>query len=227
MKGILWAVAAACGLIGTASAEDVDLTGATKVQLWATMYYLYEATASSSASAVPLRDLNDKIIGPKLSAKNWCLAAIEGSVRIEDTVYNYAGAKNPRQANCSHDPSERVRWAKTKHPYGIGSKNNPLFPFTSLACDLGAVVKSTPWLNGGYAEFGQRIYIPAAKDVTLPDGSKHDGLFRCDDIGGKITGNHIDVFVGGATGLKDALTNNPFEFIKSSASKTFEAYVLP
>ncbi len=227
MKRILWATAALVGLSGMTAADDIDLSGATKIQLWATMYYLYEVEASTTVSAVPLRDLDDKVIGPKLNQKTWCLAAIEGSVRVDDIVYNYAGVKNPRQTDCSHDPSERVRWAKTKHPYGIGSKNNPLIPLTSLACDLGTVKKSTPWLSGGYATFGQKIYIPAAKDLTLPDGTKHNGVFQCDDIGGKITGNHIDVFIGSATGLKDALKKNPFDFIKSNASKTFEAYVLP
>ncbi|MEP5624154.1 MAG: 3D domain-containing protein [Hyphomicrobiales bacterium] len=191
------------------------------------MYYLFEAQASSDSSAVPLRNFEDKVIGPSLTPRKWCLAAIEGSVRVSGKVYNYAGTKDPRQADCSHDPSERVRWTKTNRPYGVGSKSNPLIPFKSLACDLGTVANSKPWVDGGYAKFGQRIYIPAAKDVILPDGTKHDGIFTCDDIGGKITGNHIDVFIGSATGLRAALNSNPFDFIKSSPGETFDSYLLP
>lgn len=191
------------------------------------MYYLFEAQPSSTATSVPIRDMNDRVIGPKLMPKTWCLAAIEGSVRIDDTTYNFAGVKDPRQATCSHKPSERVRWVKTAHHFGVGVRNKPLIPFKSLACDLGTVRNSTPWVNNGYAKFGQKIFIPAAKGVRLPDGTTHDGIFVCDDIGGKITGNHIDVFIGAATGLPDALQQNPFEFIKSRSNYTVEAFLLP
>ena len=97
----------------------------------------------------------------------------------------------------------------------------------SLACDLGTVSNSKPWLDGGYPEFGQIIYIPEADGVLLPDGNTHDGRFRCDDVGGAITGNHIDVFIGRASGSSDALMRNPFKFVASNPEKTFTAYVLP
>lgn len=215
------------GCFSNQPVEKMDLAAATKVELWSTIYYVLEAPASSTASAVPLRDMRNNVIGPSLSPKNWCLAAIEGTVSIEDTVYNYAGVRNPRQADCSHNPSERVRWDVSQHPFGVGSANNPLVPMTSLACDLGTVSNSTPWLNGGYAKFGQIIYIPDADGVRLPDGTVHDGKFRCDDVGGAITGNHIDVFIGKAAGSADALAKNPFDFITSSRAGTFAAYVLP
>lgn len=204
-----------------------DLAGASEVQLWSTLYYLFEANAVTGTDAVPLRGMNDAVIGPALTANSWCAAAIEGSVRVDGTVYNFAGTRDPRQASCPHEPSERVRWKKTDHPFGTGSKSNPLVPMRSLACDLGTVSASKPWLNGGFAAFGQRIYIPDADGVELPDGTRHDGIFRCDDIGGKINGNHIDLFLGPAAGLGDALARNPFSFVHSSSNRTFKAFVLP
>lgn len=205
-----------------------DLTGATRVQLWATNYYLLEVNPSTGSNAVPLRNRANAVIGPALSPGDWCAAAMEGSVRVSGLVFNYAGVANPRQTDCRHDPSERVRWARSPHPYGIGSNNNPLIPFRTLACDLGTVRDSRPWLNGGYARFGQRIYIPASRGVRLPDGTVHDGMFACGDTGGLIIGNHIDVFIGPVRGGEaGARRVNPFPFIRSSSSHQFEAYVLP
>jgi hypothetical protein len=110
----------------------------------------------------------------------------------------------------------------------MGSQSNPLVPFRTLACDLGTVRNSTPWINGRYARFGQRIYIPDARGTRLPDGTVHDGIFTCGDIGGLITGNHIDVFIGAVRGGEAAARRiNPFRFVRSSRNATFQAYALP
>lgn len=209
----------------TAEASVPD--GATPVRLWATNFYALEGDASQAPDAVPLRNLQGEVIGPSLTPRGWCAAAMEGTVLIDGAAYNYAGAVGDSQTDCRHDPSERVRWIKTPHAYGLGSNNNPLEPFVSIACDLGTVANSTPWLNGGFPRFGQKILVPEAKGVELPDGSVHDGIFVCADIGGLITGNHIDVFVGGAKGERDAGRKNPFSFVKHNRQGTFEAFVLP
>lgn len=196
------------------------------ITLWATYYYMKEVPASSTG--VPLRDMNNNVIGPKLSAKTWCLAAIEGTVRIKGQTYNYAGTRSPRQAKCSHSPSSYVRWKKSKFKYGIGNKNNELIPFRTIACDQGTVSRSQRWLNGGYMKFGQEIYIPAARGVKLPDGTIHDGYFQCGDTGGAIYGHHIDVFIGSVPGGNDVARKiNPFNFIKSTISGQFKAFLVP
>lgn len=206
----------------------MELDRATRVSLWATNYYLIEVKSSKGAGSVLIRNLNNEAIGPSISRKDWCSAAMEGSLRVEGIVFNYAGTRDPRQTDCSHAPSERVRWAKTSHPFGTGSRNNPLVPFRTLACDLGGLASSRPWLHGGYPRFGQRIYIPKAKGIKLPDGTSHNGIFHCGDTGGLITGNHIDVFIGAvAGGESGARRVNPFPFIRSSPRYPFEAYVLP
>ncbi|MCF7778971.1 hypothetical protein GLP59_15180 [Sulfitobacter sp. M220] len=208
-------------------APTVNLADATKVDLWATRYFTFLADPTSSGNSVPLRNMNDSIIGPSLSSRDWCLAALEGSLTISGRTYNYAGTADPRQADCAfHRPTERVRWERTQFEFGVGNRNNPLVPYRTIACDQGVVRDSTPWINGGYATFGQEIYIPRAVGVSLPDGTTHDGIFTCGDIGGLITGNHIDVFIGPARGESDASQIDPFDFTKGAREATFEAYVL-
>lgn len=185
------------------------------VQLWATLYYSKEVKASSTG--VPLRDMSGKVIGPKLNNKTWCLAAIEGTVRVSGVTYNYAGKTGSSQADCgsSWRSSEKVRWSISQFQFGKGNKDNPLVPFYSVACD------QTKF------KFGQRFFIPEAKGVKLPDGSTHTGIFSCDDVGGAIKGNHIDVFIGTVVGgLSGALQVNPFTFVKSTSSGLFKAYLL-
>lgn len=206
----------------------VDLADAIPVQIWATIYYMKEVDRDQTGGGIPLRNMRDDVIGPPLSRNDWCSAAIEGTVRVDDVAYNYAGTRDPRQADCSHHrPSERVRWVRSRHEYGVGSRNNPLIPFRTIACDLGSVENSTPWVNGGYPAFGQEIYVPKANGVELPDGTIHDGVFTCGDVGGLITGNHIDVFIGAVRGgNSEAQRINPFSFVTSSPGRTVQAYVL-
>ena len=196
--------------------ESEEIVKGKKLNLWATMYYM--KVVKPTSSGVPIRDMNDRVIGPTISAQDWCLGAIEGTIMVDDTVYNYAGTKRPNQASCSHRPSSRVRWKVSPFKYGIGNRNNPLRPFKSIATDR-SVIPS-----------GSRLYIPAAVGVEyIFEGEKHvhNGIFYADDVGGAIKGNQIDVFIGAVDGgLSAALEINPFEFIKSRSSATFEAYIL-
>jgi hypothetical protein len=210
------------------TSEVIDLDTATKVKLWATRYYLYEAQSASGAGSVAIKDMQGNVIGPSLKSKDWCLATIEGSVRVDGRTFNYAGTTGLPQTRCSAKKANaRMRWQESEHKYGLGNKSNPLIPFKTIACDQGTVANSKPWLNGGFAKFGQRFFIPAAKGTRLPDGSLHDGIFVCGDVGSAITGNHIDVFIGGAKGWRDAAKKDPFSFIRSNANASFVAYALP
>lgn len=206
--------------------DGIDLSEATAVRLWATRYFA--AQLPSRESGVPLRSMRGKNLGPLLSREDWCTAAMEGTVIVDGVVYNWAGTMEPPQANCAHDPSELVRFMKVDAPYGLGVESRHLQPFKSLACDIGRAGAATPWLNGGFAEVGQKVFIPAAVGATLPDGSRHDGIFVCEDMGEMITGNHIDVFVGPVQGGDpEAAKIDPFSFVHSTPSMQFDAYVLP
>ncbi len=57
--------------------------------------------------------------------------------------------------------------------------------------------------------------------MILPSGEStlHDGYFFAADVGGAIKDNHIDVFIGVAN-------KNPFPFVKSNESETFDAFIV-
>jgi hypothetical protein len=218
-----------CGFgLGVAGcgAQHAPPPDGTPITVWATVYRLVDGRTDSGG--VPIRNMRGREIGPAVARADWCAGALAGSLRVGGDVYNFAGVNGSAQANCSHDPSERVRWRHSPHPYGTGARSNPLHPFRTIACDLGWVGGSTPWVDGGYPEFGQRIYIPAADGVALPDGSVHDGIFTCEDTGGAVTGNHIDVFLGPMSGpMSQVITRNPFDFVSHGDHAEVQAFLLP
>lgn len=213
-------------LSGCASEPTRGPVDGTPVTIWATIYMLVEGRPNSGG--VPIRSMNGHEIGPAVTRGDWCAGALAGSMRVSGNVYNFSGVTGGSQASCSHGPSERVRWARSPHPYGTGARDNPLRPFRSIACDIGWVGGSRPWVNGGYPAFGQQLYIPAADGVVLPDGTVHDGIFTCEDTGGAVNGNHIDVFLGPFAGsLTEAIENNPFDFVAHGNHREVEAILLP
>jgi len=189
-----------------------------KVSLWATYYYLPQMTDNTGSFA--LRDLRSMELGPRLSLKDWCNSALEGSVRIvgkdgEARTYNYAGVTSDNTVDCKKvfkfDVS-RTKFREAHGPYGDGLDNIILAPYRTLATDLGRIATGTV------------LYIPAARGakITLPSGRviTHDGYFFAGDKGGAIKDNHVDVFIG-------THTSAPFfPWVKSNAEKTFEAYIV-
>ncbi len=185
--------------------------------LWATWYYLPQV--ESIADGIPLRDLNGNPLGPKLSKRDWCASAMEGSVRVSNVetngvTYNYAGKSDSYYVDCtefypSHPATGKVKFRKANGPYGDGVRNYYLLPYRTIAVDSSVI------------PYGTVIYIPSARgtSVTLSDGSvkTHDGYFFAGDTGGAIIGTHIDVFIGNATTC-------PFSWVGSSSSRTFTAY---
>lgn len=223
------ALLAGCSTDGAVSAsEPTAPTGRADAQqaqlsLWATNYYVHAADRADGG--VALRTM-DGIVLDRISPKNWCAAAIEGTVAVTSasgsTIYNYAGKGTDSAIDCrpyisSHAQGQpwaaalgRTRWAKVSAPYGLGVDGYKLVPFVTVAVDRNTF------------PIGTVLYIPDAKGVSyrLPDGETrvHDGYFFAADVGGAIRGNHIDVF----TGLQP---NRVFSFIKSRPSGTFAAQV--
>lgn len=191
--------------------------GRNQSTLWATYYYLPEV--QSLSSGYPLRDMKGQKLGPVLSHKNWCFAAMEGSVRVigengKADTYNYAGTASGNEVNCKAYFSWNVSKTKFKHArgeYGDGVRSYMLVPYRTIAVDRNVI------------PYGSIVYIPSARGnvITLPDGSKttHDGYFFAGDTGGAIKGTHIDVYIGVAK-------KNPFSWVKSRESGTFKAYIV-
>lgn len=188
------------------------------VDLWATFYYSKVLKDTKNPNDIPLLDMQGNKLGPTLRQDDWCRAGIEGTAIIDGVVYNYAGTVGSPQTSCPYKPAETTRWKKSPFKFGIGCRNNPLIPYRTLATDP------------KFIPFGTKVFIPAAVGVKYQvDGQEyvHDGYFEAGDTGGAIKSNHIDVFIGNVEGgLPGALKQNPFEFIKSSSSKTFKAVIV-
>lgn len=192
-----------------------NISSLQKSSLWATYYNL---PVYNNGGAYPLKSPTGVNLGPTLSQRQWCNAAMEGSVVVISagvpTTYNYASTSSTNQVDCTvyypkYSATGRVRFKVANGPFGDGVNGYKLVPFRTIAVDKSLI------------PIGTILYIPAARGVSvvLPDGSvaKHDGYFLAGDVGGAIIGDHIDVFI--ATNTK-----SPFSFIKSSPTSKFEAY---
>jgi 3D (Asp-Asp-Asp) domain-containing protein len=69
-------------------------------------------------------------------------------------------------------------------PTGRGASGKPVKPLRSVAVDTELIPLGTP------------IRIEEFIGIRLPDGGKHDGCFRADDRGSRVTGRHVDIFTG-------------------------------
>jgi len=205
--------------------SSVTLFGQTdskKISLWATYYYV--PTLMHNDDGIDLLDKNEKETGFKLDSCDWCNAVIEGTVFVKKEnktyVFNYTGRSKEMQYDCrqcykyknysNYSNSGKVLWGLSKG-FGKGCKNYNLVPFATIAVDTAIV------------PIGSVIYIPAAKGVKYINSEgksvEHEGYFFAGDVGSKISGNHIDVFLGSSI-------ENPFGFVKSNQDGTFEAYLV-
>ena len=195
--------------------------GSQNLSVWATYYTTHQA--ENQAGGYPLLDLAGNSLGVSLSERDWCSSALEGSVQVTSNqsllgVYNYAGRGGTDQVNCATyyptlkniSATNRVRFQRSNTLYGDGVSGN-LVPYRTIAVDRTLI------------PIGSVVYIPEARGVTvtLPSGERavHDGYFYAGDVGNAIQGNHVDVFLGIAK-------QNPFPFVKSTASATFNAYIV-
>lgn len=205
--------------------EPTGQTQGRRLTLWATHYYVYNA--QDVAGGQPLLDLRGRNLGASLSARDWCLGAVEGTIRVNGAggpprVFNFAGRAARSQLDCSpvvprlpagvRAALGRSRFEPAGGPFGTGVQGMLLVPYRTIAVDPGTI------------PFGTVVYIPDARgrQVTLPDGRRvsHDGYFYAADTGGAIKGSHIDVFGG-------IESRNPFpSFIKSRPAGTFAAFVI-
>lgn len=187
--------------------------------LWATYYDT--PVMKDGSGEVPIRNKGGETLGPLFSRKNWCSAALEGSVRVvgpnnEVRTYNYAGETKDYVVNCKDyfkfDVS-KTKFKEAQGPWGDGLPDlYILSPYRTIATDL------------SYIKPGTVLFIPKARGakITLPNGKSitHDGYFFAGDKGGAIKGNHIDVFIG--TDLEAPY----FPWIKSASSGTFTAFIV-
>lgn len=186
-------------------------------KLWATFYYLPEVEEKSGN--YPLRDMKGQELGPRLTLRDWCDTAMEGSVKInykdgDMLTFNYQGTSNEHYVDCKsifprHPAIGKTKYRVANGVYGDGLDDYILSPYRTLATDV------------NYIKPGTAVYIPEARGakITTPKGRiiTHDGYFFAADKGGAIKGTHVDVYVG--VSKKAAF----FPWIGSRESKTFTA----
>jgi 3D (Asp-Asp-Asp) domain-containing protein len=195
----------------------------TPLNVWATEYYVH---VTREAGTIPFLSMEGDTLAFCETACDFCTASLEGTVFLTDSlgqhiVLNYAGRAAEAQMNCRScalyvkstlkvESWGSVRW-KLSTGYGEGVKGYRLVPYRTIAVDPKVI------------PYGSVVYIPAARGTRIAVDSAtivvHDGYFFAGDTGGAIKENHIDVF----TGDDDS---HPFEFVKSSARHTVEAWIV-
>ncbi|HEX9105321.1 MAG TPA: 3D domain-containing protein [Polyangia bacterium] len=103
---------------------------------------------------------------------------LEGSGILRDgRVLNYDGECDYGMGTCFKT------LALEQHPLGAGVQGRPLVPFRSIAVDP------------RFIPIGATVYVPELVGALLPDGTRHDGCLRADDMGGAIKEHKLDFFV--------------------------------
>lgn len=197
------------------------------LKLWGTHYHTPEVTpaAETISAAFPLIGRNGSPISAPLTHRDWCEAALQGSVSVRSgditTAYVFVDANGPEQANCDQwlgsltdtvkTATRRARFMKVNHPLGCGVRNHPLAPFRTIAVDPSVIplesVVFVPELRGRTFRYNGRDYI-------------HDGYLIAGDRGGAIKGRHIDVF------MNEASANLLEDLFASTDTRTFKAHIV-
>lgn len=197
------------------------------LKLWATHYHtpIVSPAPKAMSDVFPLIGADGEWISPPLRHRDWCEAALQGSVSVKaggkSTAYVFIDDNGPEQTNCDEYlgnlsdgvkmATRRARFMAVDHPLGCGVRNIPLMPFRTVAVDARIIpVESV-------------IYVPELRGRTFRYNSRdvvHDGYLFAGDRGGAIRGRHIDVFM-----LDEKIV--PFEDIfASTSSRSFAAHIV-
>lgn len=197
------------------------------LKLWATHYHTPEVrpAAETISAAFPLIGRNGSPISAPLAHRDWCEAALQGSVSVRSggvsTAYVFVDSNGPEQANCDQwlgsltdtvkSATRRARFMKVNHPLGCGVRNHPLVPFRTIAVDPAMIplesVVFVPELRGRTFSYNGRDFV-------------HDGYLFAGDRGGAIKGKHIDVF------LDDKAGADLEDLFASVDTRTFAAHIV-
>jgi 3D (Asp-Asp-Asp) domain-containing protein len=144
------------------------------VRLRNTYYYVcLESVYAGKPRTVPIRDRAGNVLAMVSPAFKRAVD-IEGTGRLLDG----------RLINFAARIDGEIRYLVTDAPYGIGVGKCQLKPFHTVAVDPTVV------------PLGSLVHIAETEGMWLPDGSRHDGYWRAEDIGGAIKHDRVDLFVG-------------------------------
>ena len=114
--------------------------------LWATQYFV--PAVNAVADGEPLLDEEGEPLGPELAPRDWCNAAIEGTISVrtldgQRKLYNFAGRGSTPQVNCrvvlgSPQLTQAInftRFTLAGGPFGDGVRDLFLVPYRTIAVD--------------------------------------------------------------------------------------------
>lgn len=197
------------------------------LKLWGTHYHTPEVrpAAATISAAFPLIGRDGAPISAPLTHRDWCEAALQGSVSVRSgditTAYVFVDANGPEQANCDQwlgsltdtvkTATRRARFMKVNHALGCGVRNHPLVPYRTIAVDPSVIplesVIFVPELRGRAFRYNGRTYV-------------HDGYLFAGDRGGAIKGRHIDVF------MEEEAASMLEDIFASTDTRTFKAHIV-
>jgi 3D (Asp-Asp-Asp) domain-containing protein len=161
-----------------------------KESYWLSFYWLaYESEFASLPYDTDIYTRQGWFIGRFPSAFVHELNLEGSGILADGRILNYDGSCNYGMGSCF----KTLELAE--HPLGAGVQRRKLVPFRSIAVDP------------RYIPIGATVYVPELVGIDLPDGTKHDGCLRADDMGGAIKGHKLDFFVE---------SYNNFKFIADS-----------
>lgn len=197
------------------------------LKLWATHYHtpIVSPAPKEMSAAAPLVGRDGKSISPPLRQRDWCEAALQGSVSVKtgktSTAYIYVDSDGPEQTNCDaflgnlspgiKAATRRARFMPVTYALGCGVRDIPLVPFRTIAVDPDVIPLESV------------IFVPELRGIGFKyegEAYTHDGYLFAGDRGGAIRGRHIDVFMA-----DDGFA--AFEgLFASTATRTFAAHIV-
>ncbi len=201
-----------------------------KLSLWGTWYHMPVLEAAppgpAAATGVSLIGTDGEPISSPLTKRDWCYAALQGSVWVKDaggnqSAYVFMDADGPEQADCDaalgdlsngiKHATRRARFAAYSHPAGCDARPTPMLAYRTVAVDRSVI------------PLGSVLYIPELRGQIFRLAGEvfaHDGYVFAGDVGGAIKGRHIDFYV-------DNVTQPPLPGIVSSTEADgFTAYLV-
>ncbi len=151
-------------------------------------YYDFPNEAEYGGDAVSLRGPNCEVIAmvPKGFHDAVC---VQGSGRLSSGVTVSFNRRDCSCADICPRTEQRICFDALRveqYPWGRGATGNPITPLVTVAVDSSVIPMNTA------------VYIPEYDGLPRDTSqtSFHDGCFIAQDRGGKVQGNHVDIFTG-------------------------------
>lgn len=138
-----------------------------------THYYTIFETDYSGKANTSVLDVRGRVLA-KVPVAFYKDLLIEGSGKL----------KNGKVLNFGARVGGKSRYEISPNPWGNGVGRCVLVPFRTVAVDKRVI------------PLGSVVYIDQTDGMLLPDGTRHDGVWRADDVGSAIQRDRVDLYIG-------------------------------